>query len=82
MIHADALPLPLLGAALKKCQWFVGHDSGISHLAAAAGTPSTVLFGPTNASVWAPLNEGVRVVEHHSGLLSEVTVEDVLAAIG
>lgn len=79
--HADSLPLPTLGAVLARCGHFVGHDSGISHLAAAAGTPTTVLFGPTNAAVWAPLNEKVQVIEHRSGLLSEITVDAVLEAV-
>ena len=35
----ENLPLPVLGAVLSQCAWFVGHDSGISHLAAAAGIP-------------------------------------------
>ncbi len=33
---------------------YLGNDSGISHLAAACGVPCVVLFGPTDARVWAP----------------------------
>ena len=36
---------------------FVGNDSGISHLAAAIGTPGVVLFGPTDPRRWRPLGE-------------------------
>jgi len=41
---------------------FIGNDSGITHLAAATGTATVALFGPTNAAVWAPRGERVRVI--------------------
>jgi ADP-heptose:LPS heptosyltransferase len=40
---------------------FVGNDSGIAHLAAAAGAPVVALFGPSDPAVWAPRGR-VRVV--------------------
>ena len=70
----------MLGAALAQCKLYLGHDSGISHLAGAVGVPSLVLFGPTEESVWAPQQEHVRVLKHPSGLLNEITVHDVVAA--
>jgi heptosyltransferase III len=42
------------GAALKRCALFIGNDSGLMHLAAAAGIPTLGLFGPTAASRYAP----------------------------
>lgn len=54
-------PLPPL-AALLSGRIFVGHDSGISHLAAAAGARCFLLFGHTDPRVWAPANAGVRVL--------------------
>ena len=33
---------------------YIGNDSGITHLAAAVGTPVLALFGPTDPEVWAP----------------------------
>ena len=33
------LPLVELAAVLERCSCFIGHDSGISHIAAAVGTP-------------------------------------------
>lgn len=72
------LPLPHLGALLGKSRIFIGHDSGISHLAAAAGAPCLLLFGPTDSSVWAPLNKGVRIVESPSGDLAKLPVETVI----
>ncbi|MGY8688968.1 MAG: glycosyltransferase family 9 protein, partial [Verrucomicrobiales bacterium] len=80
VIRANRLPLPVLGAALAKCRLYLGHDSGISHLAAAVGTSSILLFGPTSSSIWAPPHEHVKVLEHPSGLLNEITVDAVIEA--
>lgn len=60
---ANSLKLPQLAAVLEQSTAFVGHDSGISHLAAALGVPSVVLFGPTNPAVWRPLGANVRVIQ-------------------
>jgi heptosyltransferase III len=43
-----------LGCWLARARVYIGNDSGISHLAAAVGTPTVVLFGPTDPDVWAP----------------------------
>jgi ADP-heptose:LPS heptosyltransferase len=50
-----------LGLWLAKARLYIGNDSGISHLAAAAGTPVLALFGPTDPAVWAPRGPNVRV---------------------
>lgn len=52
-----ALACRLAGARL-----YIGNDSGITHLAAAAGAPAVALFGPTDPLVWAPRGVGVVVV--------------------
>ena len=50
-----------LGTWLAKARLYIGNDSGITHLAAAAGTPVLALFGPTDPDVWAPRGANVRV---------------------
>jgi heptosyltransferase-3 len=77
---AKHLPLPDLAAALENAI-FVGHDSGISHLAAAAGAKCVLLFGPTDPAVWAPLNENTRVVLAPRGELRRLDVDLVRAAL-
>jgi heptosyltransferase-3 len=47
----------LAGAAL-----YVGNDSGITHLAAAVGTPTLAIFVASDPAVWAPRGDHVRVV--------------------
>ncbi len=51
---AGRLSLPEAAACLARCRLFVGNDSGLMHLAAAAGTRTLGLFGPTSASEYAP----------------------------
>ena len=75
----ENLSLPVLGAILSQCAFFVGHDSGISHLAAAAGIPCLLLFGPTNPDVWAPANDAVVVLRSPNGQLSNLETHAVLA---
>jgi heptosyltransferase III len=67
-----------LACKLAEARVFIGNDSGISHLAAAAGTPVVALFGPTDPVVWAPRGPHVRVVAKPS--IGEIAVEDVLRA--
>jgi len=55
-------PLPLLASILAHCQAYLGNDSGVSHLAAAVGTPTVAIVGPTDADVWAPRGASVRIV--------------------
>ena len=78
MIHADSLPLPLLGAVFSQCRAFVGHDSGIGHLAAVSGLSTTLLFGPTSPDIWAPPHSTVRTLEHSSGVMEGIKVDEVV----
>lgn len=68
---AKNLPLTQLAAILERTV-FVGHDSGVSHLAAATGAKSILLFGPTDAAVWAPLNQNARVIRAPDGNLERL----------
>lgn len=77
---ADKLPLPALAQELKGCAGFVGHDSGITHLAAAVGVPAVALWGETSERVWAPRATDVRVLRGPQGL-SDLRVETVFAAV-
>ena len=80
VLFARNLPLPRLAAVLER-SIFIGHDSGISHLAAAAGANCILLFGPTDPDVWAPKNENVRVLRPPSGRLDDLQIETVEAAL-
>jgi len=77
---AQSLPLPELARMLARCTVFIGHDSGISHLAAAVGLPGLLLWGETVAEVWRPPSEKMVALNHASGLDS-LSVEEVLQAL-
>ena len=46
--------LTRVGACLRHCRFFVGNDSGLMHMAAAAGIPTLGLFGPSRPEHYAP----------------------------
>jgi heptosyltransferase-3 len=52
----------------------------VSHLAGAVGTPSVLVFGPTDPAVWAPLNPGVSVLAAEGGDLSKLGPDAVADA--
>ena len=67
---ARNLPLTELAQRLAGCLGFIGHDSGITHLAAAVGVPTLVLWPDTNEAIWRPPGEHVVVVRGENGLAS------------
>ena len=54
--------------ALATASVAISNDSGLLHVAAAAGTPSIGIFGPTSPWHWAPLNPLAAVIETTTAL--------------
>ncbi|RFC46665.1 MAG: ADP-heptose:LPS heptosyltransferase/ADP-heptose:LPS heptosyltransferase [Verrucomicrobia bacterium] len=82
--HLEGLPLTEVARALSGCKLYLGHDSGISHLAAACDLPSVLLFGQTDPAIWAPQNPGVRVLRAPGGQLAALppaTVAEVVRTL-
>ena len=77
---ARNIRLPVL-AALFENAIFLGHDSGISQLAAAADANCILLFGPTNPEIWAPKNEKVQVIQAPTGDMPSLRFEAVRDAL-
>lgn len=65
---AQSLPLAELAGLLAASTGFIGHDSGISHLAAAVGLPAIILWGETAEEVWRPPSEKAVLVRDPGGL--------------
>ncbi|MCU0782848.1 MAG: glycosyltransferase family 9 protein [Verrucomicrobia bacterium] len=65
---AQSLPLVELAVRLQPCIAFVGHDSGITHLAAALGLPTLVLWADSVEEIWRPQGESVVIVKESTGL--------------
>lgn len=58
----EGAELAAVAGLLSMVDLYVGHDSGLTHLAAAVGRPTVACFGPTDAQRWRPLGEHVRTV--------------------
>ncbi len=54
--------LPCLTALLRRLKLFIGNDTGVTHMAAAVGTPTVVVFGPMDWNVTRPWSSRARVV--------------------
>jgi heptosyltransferase-2 len=76
---ARNLPLSDLILLLQQCSGYLGHDSGISHLAAAVGLPGVILWGPSRQQVWRPRSERMRLLSNPAGLAA-ISVEEVFSA--
>jgi len=61
-VLANGLTLLQLASVMEGCRFFIGNDSGISHLAAALRLPTLAIFGPTDQRVWSPRGEKTLVV--------------------
>jgi heptosyltransferase-3 len=78
------LTLPEVAACLRRCRIFIGNDSGLMHIAAAAGTPTLGLFGRSRADEYAPagLRTAVAVAPGPAGEapMEGLLLEPVIAA--
>ena len=61
-------------ACLKRCHFFVGNDSGLTHMAAAVGLPTLSLFGPSHPELYAPWGE------HTGWVKTPETYEELVGA--
>ena len=77
-----ARPPDLLALAglLERADLFVGNDSGPGHIAAAVGTPTLSLFGPTDPRRWAPRGAHGRVLRAPGGDLRSLGLDSVQRA--
>ena len=94
---AGKTSIGMFAAVLKLCGLFVGGDSAGIHIAAAAGTPTVSIFGPSSAVVWAPRGTQHRIVQKDlscvpcdrkgcqgneiSRCIDELGVEEVVAVV-
>jgi heptosyltransferase-3 len=72
------LELGTVAALSRQAKAFIGNDSGISHLAAAAGARGVVLFGPSDPARWRPLGP-VDVIRHQP--IADLSIKEVAGTI-
>lgn len=68
--------LPAAAACLRRCALFIGNDSGLMHMAAASGTPTLGLFGPSHTTHYAPWGPGTAWVR------TEKSYDEIIGAPG
>jgi heptosyltransferase-2 len=76
----QSVPLVELGRLMQECALFIGHDSGISHLAGALGLPGVILWGHSAQHIWRPPSEKMMLLEHPDGL-EKLEIKTVLEAL-
>jgi len=75
-VHFD--DLYKLGCWIATADVYIGNDSGISHLAAAVGTPVIAIFQATDPRIWAPRGAHVKVLEKPSAVQANAAIIEVL----
>jgi lipopolysaccharide heptosyltransferase III len=73
-------PLDEIVKLMRDAAFFAGNDSGPAHVAAAFGIPQMVIFGPSDAEVWAPWQTPAEILRAN-GAISEITVAQAIAAV-
>jgi ADP-heptose:LPS heptosyltransferase len=79
----SSLACPALVTALaRKLDLAISIDNGVMHMMGLAKIPMVVLFGPTNASKFAPTYNDIKVLDskklYNSKNLDKISIEDVL----
>src|SRR5262249_38741600 len=68
-------------AIMRRASFYLGHDCGAMHLAAAVGIPCVAMFGSFNTpNAWHPMGTKHRVIHNIHGV-DKISPADVLAAI-
>ena len=59
-LNVSGLSFPATAALIRRCSLFITNDSGLMHVAVAAGTRTAALFGPTDPGRTAPVRRRAR----------------------
>lgn len=70
------LDLLTTAACLARAAFFVGNDSGLMHMAAAVGTPTLGLFGPSRETIYGPYGN------HTAAVRTDLSYEEITSAPG
>lgn len=75
------LTLPQSYALLRQCHMYLGNDSGLGHMAAAAGLTTLTLFGPGSPVRYQPWSPRASVIQDPEQDILGVTVQAVVAKL-
>ncbi len=76
---AGQTTLPVLAGLLLAADLLIGNDSSVGHLAAALGTPTLALFGPSNDHAWRPWGSETVVLPDNEETLPPLPATHALA---
>ncbi len=79
---AGQLNLGSVAFMLSKARMYVGPDTVVTHLAAATGTPTVALFGPSNPVKWGPWPKGYNQDRNPYQMLGTQRVNNVVLLQG
>lgn len=68
-----------LASVLQNAALYLGNDSGITHLAAAASCRVVAIFGPTDPVIWAPKGDHVQVIQGQPWPEPQQVIANILA---
>lgn len=74
---AGRLGFPQVACLIAGAAVYVGPDTATTHLAAATGTPTIALFGPSNPVRWGPWPAGYTDAESPFAMVGSRTVNNV-----
>jgi ADP-heptose:LPS heptosyltransferase len=77
---AGLLELPEAAACLARADLFIGNDSGLMHLAAASGTPTLGLFGPTPPEEYGPAGRRAAFARSPTARMEDLSPDEVIRA--
>ena len=73
-------PLGEIVKLMRDAAFFAGNDSGPAHVAAAFGVPQLVIFGPSDAEIWAPWRTPAEILKA-DGAIGDIPVEQAIQAV-
>jgi len=73
-------PLGEVVKLMRDAAFFAGNDSGPAHVAAAFGVPQLVIFGPSDAEVWAPWRTPAEILKA-DGAIRDISAGQAIQAV-
>lgn len=70
----------LMAALMREASLTLCNDTGVMHIAGAAGARCVAVFGPTEPARWKPVNRSVVAVKSLDGDIRSVKIDEVLEA--
>ncbi|OGF47398.1 MAG: hypothetical protein A2231_03360, partial [Candidatus Firestonebacteria bacterium RIFOXYA2_FULL_40_8] len=77
----EPIPLRRFAAMLSLLDVFICNDTGVLHVAAAVGTSTVAIFGPTDPEQWNPLGEKHLWVRNEEKKVLSIRMEEVLQKV-